>query len=119
MTEAMAAGPRSYSVGTFSFMDDRNFNFQMNRWLLWGQDPSMRDEMAAVAPRIASTRDWVREFKLLRQQAEESGRLRKAAIYGRAAEFFMSADDPDRPAFRKGFVEAMRAEQGILDRDVV
>jgi pimeloyl-ACP methyl ester carboxylesterase len=71
---------------------DRNLNFQLNRALFEGR----LEDLRRVAPRIHDYADWKRELLAIAQAAAREERLENAFAYYRAAEFFMSLDDPDR-----------------------
>ncbi|MFS4472141.1 alpha/beta hydrolase [Chryseobacterium sp. T20] len=72
--------------GTYQLHDEANFNFQLNRTLMWGGGDL--EEIRSVAPAINTTEDWVREMKTLAEKAEASQQKSKAAGYYRMAEFF-------------------------------
>lgn len=72
--------------GTYPLHHEANFNFQLNRTIMWsGGD---REEIKTIAPRINTTEDWVEEMKTLAERAEENQQIPKAIGYYRMAEFF-------------------------------
>ena len=109
----------SYPVGYHELHPDRNMNFQMNRCLIFAQDPSMEIEMREVAPRISTHADWIREFRGLAERAHSQGREVKAIWYWRSAEFFMNGADPERKELRERFVRNVREANGVQSRDVI
>lgn len=54
--------------GTYQLHDEANFNFQLNRTLMWGGGDL--EEIKTIAPAISTTEDWVREMKTLAVRAE-------------------------------------------------
>lgn len=72
--------------GTYQLHDEANFNFQLNRTLLWGN--GNLEEIKAITSRITTTEDWVREMSALAKNAETDGQISKAIGYYRMAEFF-------------------------------
>lgn len=109
--------PISFPVGYHSLHPAASLNFQMNRWFGWVGEPEMLVEMRLAAARIAGYADWKREFLALASDATRRGHLLRAAFYWRSAEFFMSPEDPDRPAARKGFLQTIRSVYGLRPDD--
>lgn len=83
--------------GTYQLHDEANFNFQLNRTLMWGGGDL--EEIKSVAPAINTTEDWVREMKTLAERAEASQQKSKAAGYYRMAEFFEADGSWDKSEF--------------------
>jgi len=49
--------------GTYKFNQDPNFNFQLNRVIMWGNgDP---EEVSAAAGKITDSRSWVKALTQL------------------------------------------------------
>ena len=113
MTPSLPSPP----IGYHTIHPDVSLNFQINRYFGLAGDVSMLDEMRTVAPRITTYADWHREFMALEQQALAKGQVLKAAYYLRSAEFFLSADDPQRRPMREKFVQLMRDQFGVKARD--
>jgi pimeloyl-ACP methyl ester carboxylesterase len=118
MNEATRKLLESYPVGYYDFHPDANINFQMNRWLAWGEDSSMIEELRAISPRVQSHADFIREFLALAEKAEGAGAKVKAAYYWRGAEFFMKGADPRRKGLRARFIGIVRDAQGVSDADI-
>ncbi|RXM50307.1 MULTISPECIES: alpha/beta hydrolase [unclassified Chryseobacterium] len=72
--------------GTYQLHDEANFNFQLNRTLMWGNGDL--EEIKTIASRINTTEDWVREMSILAKEAEANSQIPKAIGYYRMAEFF-------------------------------
>ncbi len=82
------------------FHRDANINYQLNRFLIPGLEPLF----AEIGSRIENFADWKAEFLAAAVLSEQRNELAPAASLYRAAEFFMSPDDPDRRrAFEKFF----------------
>ncbi|MBN2027962.1 MAG: alpha/beta fold hydrolase [Actinobacteria bacterium] len=79
-----------FRKGTFELHPDANFNFQMNRLVMWsGAD---LEEVKAVAQKITDLGSWVSTFLALGEKALSEGRTQQAMAYFRGAEFFIYDD---------------------------
>jgi pimeloyl-ACP methyl ester carboxylesterase len=94
-------------IGFHQFHPDVSINFQCNRWVQW-IGPSALDEVAEMASRANTYPELIDGFLGLAERARAADRTFAAAYYDRAAEFFMTAADPRRPAARARFLQAMR-----------
>ena len=74
------------------FHRDPNINYQLNRFLI----PELEKLFAEIGSKIDNFADWKAEFLSAATLTEQHGELANAASLYRAAEFFMSPDDPDR-----------------------
>jgi pimeloyl-ACP methyl ester carboxylesterase len=99
-------------IGYRQYHPDVSINFQCNRWVQW-IGPSAIDEVAELAARADTYPELIDGFLGLAQRARGADRELAAAYYDRAAEFFMSATDPRRPATRARFLTALRAAYGV------
>ena len=86
-------------IGYRQFHPDISINFQCNRWVQW-IGPSAIDEVAELAERANTYPELIDGFLGLAERARGADRALAGAYYDRAAEFFMSATDPRRPAAR-------------------
>jgi pimeloyl-ACP methyl ester carboxylesterase len=75
-----------------TFHADPNINFQLNRFLIPGLEP----QFAEIGAKIKNFDDWKSLFLTEAAAHETSGALGPASKFYRAAEFFMSPNDPDR-----------------------
>ena len=64
-------------------------------------------------PRMPIPTELTDAFLALAERARGQGRAIAGAYYDRAAEFFLSATDPRRPAARQRFLSAMRTGYGV------
>ena len=106
-----------FPVGYYRFHKDVNLNFEMNRWVSWLGESAVRD-MRSVAPKIANYADWKREMLALARKTLSEGQMLNAAVYFRAAEFFMMAGDPDKLPTYERFVQMVRDYYGISESDL-
>ncbi len=83
-----------FTVGTYQFHKDPNLNYQMNRWLTFGNIPE--EEIKQAAGRIQNLEDWKREFLLLALKANQEGDVLQEVCCYRAIDFFMSYSDPEK-----------------------
>jgi pimeloyl-ACP methyl ester carboxylesterase len=94
-------------AGFFEFHPDRTINFQLNRFMAPGQE----ELFAGIGRRISNFNDWKIEFLSRAEEVEKQGDIRAAAGFYRAAEFFISPNDPDRlRAYQKFIALFYRAE---------
>jgi pimeloyl-ACP methyl ester carboxylesterase len=84
-----------------AFHPDPNINFQLNRFLVSG----LERQFADLGGKIRDFVDWKSLFLTAATEHEESGALSPASRFYRAAEFFMSPDDPDRRRAVDKFIE--------------
>lgn len=64
-------GKQMLRKGTFKFNQDANFNFRLNRVVMWGNgDPK---EIAGVAKTITDSKSWVKAMTGLAEKAEREG----------------------------------------------
>jgi pimeloyl-ACP methyl ester carboxylesterase len=94
-------------IGYHQFHSDISINFQCNRWVQW-IGPSAIEEVAELAAHANTYPELIDAFLALAEQACAADRAFAGAYYDRAAEFFMLASDPRRPATRARFLHAMR-----------
>ncbi len=106
-------------VGFHRFHRDANLNFQLNRLVSDGSSEVLSD-VRAVAPRIRTFDDWSRELFALEGAAAREGRDEDALRYVRAAEFFLSPNDPRKAAAYERFQSRFeRAAAGRFERHAV
>jgi pimeloyl-ACP methyl ester carboxylesterase len=80
----------TFRKGTYELHPDANFNYQLNRMVMWsGAD---LDEVRETARKISDMSSWVAEFLALGEKALQEGRVENAIAYLRGAEFFMYDD---------------------------
>ena len=84
-----------------SYHPDPNINFQLNRFLI----PGLEKLFAGIGAKIKDFDDWKSQFLTVAYEYEQRGDLGRAARLFRAAEFFMSSDDPDRRRAADKFIE--------------
>jgi pimeloyl-ACP methyl ester carboxylesterase len=117
------SAPRIDCTGTTApfgyrqFHPDVSLNFECNRWAEW-IGPSAISEVAQVAARANSYPEWIAGFLELAEQTRAADRIFAAAYYDRAAEFFMTVDDPRRDAARSRFLESMRTIYDVAPEHV-
>lgn len=112
-----------FKAGTYQFHKEPNFNYQMNRWLTFGN--ISEEEICKAAGRIKDLEDWKREFLRLARMANEEGDILKEACCYRAVDFFLNYSDPAKESnydrlvslFHKAYEPYFR-EGRILQRSV-
>ena len=101
-------------VGYFDFHKKQIFNFQFNRWHSIGF--ARYEDMIEAGKRINSFSDWKKVLIEIAEKSEAEGRLKNAAIYYRAAEFYITQKDPDKLKFYDKFIELFYK---VFDKDDV
>ncbi len=92
--------------GVMKIHDDPDLDFQLNRIVTLGGGDE--EDVLEAAWRIRDLADWKREFLRLAAAADDQGRTANAAAYYRAADFYMSPDDPDKEKAYDRSVELFR-----------
>ncbi len=91
-----------FPVGYQNLHEQANINFQLNRLIANG---GRLEEIQKLAPKIKDFNDWKRELVAIAEQALSEDRTLNAAMYYRAAEFFVAPKDPDKEILYKKFIE--------------
>jgi len=97
---------QQFKIGFYQIHPDVSLNYEMNRFYD-GSEESL-NEIREVAPRIHNYADYIREFLALSEKAHSANRLLPAALYLRAAEFFMFPKDERKTPSRKSFIQWMK-----------
>ncbi|MDI6873549.1 alpha/beta hydrolase family protein [Candidatus Solincola sp.] len=80
----------NFKIGTHDLHPDANFNFQLNRMVMYADGDL--EEVKEAARKITDMRSWVKTFVDLGERALGEGRVAQAISYLRGAEFFMYED---------------------------
>ena len=91
-----------FPIGYHIFHEHPSINYKLNRLITNG---GRFEEIKEVGAKINDFDDWKREFVLLAEKALSEDRFLNAAIYYRAAEFFVSLQDPDKHILYDKFIE--------------
>ncbi|TFG26869.1 MAG: alpha/beta hydrolase [Promethearchaeota archaeon] len=91
-----------FPVGYYEFHKHPNINYQLNRLVTNG---GLFEEVKELGPKIKDFDDWKRELIALADNALSEDRILNAAVYYRAAEFFVSPNDPDKHILYEKFVD--------------
>lgn len=83
-----------FAKGIYQFSEQPNFNFQLNRVLMWNE--GSLEDIKAIAGKIRDSATWKKEMIEIGDRAEKEGRMRAAIAYYRMSEFFMYDGDPDK-----------------------
>lgn len=84
----------TFKTGSYELNSDANFNFQLNRVIMW--DGGDADEVAAVSQNIKTSSDWVSAMEQLSEKAHAEGRTANEIAYLRMSEFFIYDTDPKK-----------------------
>jgi len=86
-----------FKKGVYHLNDQSNFNFQLNRLVMW--DGGDLEEVKEVGPTIRTSEDWKASLIALGDRASAEGRTENAIGYYRMSEFFMYDGDPDKKLY--------------------
>ncbi len=92
----------NFPIGYHVFHEHPNMNYQLNRLITTGGN---FQEVKEVALKIKDFDDWKRELTNLAEKAQSKNRTLNAAMYYRAAEFFVSPQDPDKSLLYDKFIQ--------------
>lgn len=74
----------------------KQFNFQINRVLTYGEAACVREEVIQQVSSVRTFREWNQAWLSIAKKAEKEKRWLHAAYYYRMVEFFLKADDPQK-----------------------
>lgn len=83
-----------FKAGTYQLHNELNFNYQLNRWMTFGNIPEQK--IRQIAGRIHNLTDWKREFLQLARTAGQEGKVLMEASCYRAVDFFLNYSDTDK-----------------------
>lgn len=83
-----------FQTGTHLFHKEPNMNYTLNR--IFAVNGGNLDEIRAAAKKIETIENWIQEFLNLAKQALEENRKLHASAYFRAANFYLSINDPGK-----------------------
>jgi len=92
-----------FPVGYYQFHKDQVYNFQLNRYYSFGY--ARFEDMKEAGQKISSFKEWKIEMLKLAEKAVSEGRLKNAAFYYRAAEFYTTRDDPEKELLYDKFID--------------
>src|SRR5690606_13915526 len=90
-------------IGYQPFHKSKFLNYQLNRWYSLGY--ARLEDIEAIAQKIKTFDDYVREFRLASNTALKEGRLKNAATYLRASEFLIAPNDERKIPVYKEYIE--------------
>jgi alpha-beta hydrolase superfamily lysophospholipase len=93
----------AFPVGYHDFHKDPAFNFPLNRWYSMGY--ARFENLKEGGQKISSFEDWKIEMLKLAELAVSEGRLMNAAFFYRAAELFITREDPDKELLYHKFID--------------
>ncbi|MBW6411355.1 alpha/beta fold hydrolase [Clostridium weizhouense] len=93
----------TFNKGIYSLNKEPNFNFQLNRIVMWNDGDL--EEIKRIAHKIRNSDTWKKELIDIGNKAVNEGRIKEAIAYYRMSEFFMYDKDPDKVKYYKLAVE--------------
>ena len=83
-----------FKTGEYHLNIEPNFNFQLNRTIMWGGG-DIKD-IEPVSQKITNSETWKKGLISLGDMAIKENRIKEAIAYYRMSEFFMYDGDPDK-----------------------
>jgi len=83
-----------FKRGTYNFNKEPNFNFQLNRVVMW--ENGEPEEIQKVSDKIVDSDSWVKTLQELAEKAEKKGNIDAQIGYLRMSEFFMYDSNPQK-----------------------
>lgn len=84
----------TFKTGTYKLNTEPNFNFQLNRTIMWSNGDI--NDIKPISKNITSAESWVDQMTLLADKTLQKNRVEQAIAYYRMAEFFMFDGDPHK-----------------------
>lgn len=84
----------NFKVGTYNLNSEPNFNYQLNRTILWSNGDA--EEIKSISYLIKTPKDWEREMLKLGDKSLNEKRIEQSIAYYRMAEFFMFHENPSK-----------------------
>ena len=92
----------NFPIGFYNLHTDANINYQLNRLIASG---GIIEDVKDIAPKIKNYVDWKQEMVKIAETSLSQGKILSAAMYYRAAEFFVPPNDPDKEVFYTKFID--------------
>ncbi len=92
-----------FPIGIQQFNKNKIINFELNRWFAFGL--ARLEDLVEASKSIKTIEQNKATFWALAKKAGEEKRLINAAIYYRAAEFYIPREDPDKALLYDKFIE--------------
>ncbi|MBU5592683.1 alpha/beta fold hydrolase [Clostridium sp. MSJ-4] len=89
----------TFEKGLYSLNEEPNFNFQLNRIIMWNE--GNLEDLKEISHRIKDSATWKKELIGIGDKAKNEGRIKEAIAYYRMSEFFMYDHDPDKVKYYK------------------
>lgn len=88
-----------FKEGTYKLNKESNFNYQLNRAIMW--DGGRLEDIQKVASKITNSETWKKYLIQIGDEAYNQQRIENAIAYYRMSEFFMYDGDPDKKKYYK------------------
>ncbi|WMJ81719.1 alpha/beta fold hydrolase [Clostridium sp. MB40-C1] len=89
----------TFQKGLYNLNKEDNFNFQLNRIVMWNEGDL--EDIKKIASKIKDSTTWKEELIKIGNQAVSQERIKEAIAYYRMSEFFMYDGDPDKIKYYK------------------
>lgn len=104
---------RERKIMFYKFLENEQFNFQINRIVTYGEENASVEEIKTITPYIKDMESWTENWIKLAEQAKSEGRFSQATYYYRMAEFYMIDDTPEKMKCYRNFRECFeKANEG-------
>ncbi|MFT9004781.1 MAG: alpha/beta fold hydrolase [Liquorilactobacillus hordei] len=107
---------KDFPVGIHQLNHDLSVNFQMNRFYNWSNDDVLLKQMKSLDKADQTYSSLINDFKELGNKALADNQTLRAAMYFRAAEFYLPESDPAKQKLRETFIELSNMFYQIDDK---
>lgn len=107
---------KDFPVGIYQLNHDLSVNFQMNRFYNWSNDGVLLEQMKSLDKADQTYSSLINDFKELGNKALADNQTLRAAMYFRAAEFYLPESDPAKQKLRETFIELSNKFYQIDDK---
>lgn len=94
----------------YNFLENEQFNFQINRIVTYGEKNANIEEIRTIVPFLKDMDSWTENWMMLADKAKKEGRFGQATYYYRMAEFYLTDDTHEKLKcyydFKECFIKA-------------
>ena len=88
--------------------DQKNYDFQVNRVLSFGERGCDREEVLRAMSRVSDNESWYLEWRRIAEIARNESRFLHSMYYYRMAEFMLLPDQPEKTEMYTAMQEMFR-----------
>ncbi|KUO74405.1 MAG: hypothetical protein APF77_04000 [Clostridia bacterium BRH_c25] len=89
----------------YNFLEDEQFNFQINRIVTYGEECASVEEIKTILPYIKDMDSWTKNWLKLADKVKSEGIFGHAVYYYRMAEFYQTDESSEKMECYRNFRE--------------